>query len=100
MDKRLIILHEQGFLVPEPSIFKEMIANANKWFIFSKMQQWQIKEYTLTSLKQKCRHFDKIFVIGCTGSCQNDKFRWSQCRKFRQSDNIPLSMVNICYIII
>ena len=42
MDKRRIILHEQGFLVHEPSIFKEMIANANKWFIFSKMQQWQI----------------------------------------------------------
>ena len=34
--------------------------------------------------KREC-HFDKIFT-GCTGSCQNDNFRYSQWWIFRQND--------------
>ena len=30
---------------------------------------------------QKCCHFDEIFIIGCTGGCQNDNFHCSQWRK-------------------
>ena len=36
------------------------------------------------SLKQKCRHFDEIFITGCTESCQNDNLRCSQWLKFHQ----------------
>ena len=38
------------------------------------------------SLKQKCFHFDEIFITGCTGSCQNDIFQCSQWWKFNQND--------------
>ena len=31
-------------------------------------------------------HFHVISIVGCTGICQNDNFRCSQQRKFRQSD--------------
>ena len=43
-------------------------------------------------LKQKCRHFDEIFITGCTESCQNDNFRCSQWLKFHQNDNISVSV--------
>ena len=38
-------------------------------------------------LQRKCHHFDKMFIIGCTGSCQNDNFRCSQWWKFHRNDN-------------
>ena len=44
------------------------------------------------ALKQKCRHFDEIFITGCTESCQNDNFRCSQWLKFHQNDNISVSV--------
>ena len=44
------------------------------------------------TLKQKCRHFDEIFITGCTESCQNDNFRCSQWLKFHQNDNISVSV--------
>ena len=47
------------------------------------------------TLKHKCRHFDEIFITGCTESCQNDNFRCSQWLKFHQNDNISFS-VNLC----
>ena len=28
-------------------------------------------------MKQKCCHFDEIFINGCTEKCRNDNFRWS-----------------------
>ena len=37
-------------------------------------------------LKQKYLHFDEIFITGCTGSCQNDNFQYSQWWQFRQND--------------
>ena len=41
-------------------------------------------------LQWKC-HFGEIFITGCTGSCQNDNFQFSQWWKFRQNDNISVS---------
>ena len=48
------------------------------------------------SLKRKCLHFDEIFITGCTGSCQNDNFQCSQWLKFRQNDNIFVSVCSAC----
>ena len=45
-----------------------------------------------TTLKRKCLHFDEIFVTGCTGSCQNDNFQCRQWLKFRQNDDIFVSV--------
>ena len=44
------------------------------------------------SLKQKCCHFDGIFITGCTESCQNYNFQHSQWRKCHQID-VSASMV-------
>ena len=44
------------------------------------------------SLKRKCLHFDEIFITGCTESCQNDNFQCSQWWKFRQNDDIFVSV--------
>ena len=44
------------------------------------------------TLKRKCLHFDEIFITGCTGSCQNDNFQCSQWLKFRQNDDIFVSV--------
>ena len=41
--------------------------------------------------KRKC-HFDEIFINSCTGSCQNGNFRCSQWWKFRQNDDISVSL--------
>ena len=46
----------------------------------------------LVTLKGKCLHFDEIFITGCTESCQNDNFQCSQWWKFRQNDDISLSV--------
>ena len=43
--------------------------------------------------EMECFHFDKIFITGCTGSCQNDNFQWSQWSKFHQNDEIVISFV-------
>ena len=45
-----------------------------------------------SALKRKCRHFDKIFVTGCTERCQNDNVQCSQWRKCHQNDNIFVSV--------
>ena len=44
-----------------------------------------------TTLKWKCNNFDE-FIIGCTGSCQNDNFQCSQWWKFCQNDKIFISV--------
>ena len=49
-------------------------------------------EQTGFTLKRKCLHFDEIFIIGCTKSCQNDNFRCSQWWKFHQNDDIFVSV--------
>ena len=50
----------------------------------------------ILTLKRKCLHFDEIFITGCTESCQNDNFQCSQWWKFRQNDDIFVS-VNLSY---
>ena len=37
--------------------------------------------------------FDKIFINGCTWSCQNDNFQCSQWWKFHQNDDISVSVI-------
>ena len=54
--------------------------------------RWDKRMSTEITLKQKCRHFDEIFITGCTESCQNDNFRCSQWLKFHQNDNISVSV--------
>ena len=41
---------------------------------------------------QKCHYFDEIFIIGGTGSCQNDNFQCCHWWKFRQNDDIFVSV--------
>ena len=56
------------------------------WFLKLNLNLLRLSDaYTL---KWKCHHVDKIFITGCTGSCQNDNFQCSQWRKFDQNDNI------------
>ena len=56
--------------------------------------QWSIVGYgTGASLKRKSLHFDEMFITGCTGSCQNDNFQCSQWWKFRQNDDIFVSVI-------
>ena len=45
------------------------------------------------TLKRKSLHFDEMFITGCTGSCQNDNFQCSQWWKFRQNDDIFVSVL-------
>ena len=45
------------------------------------------------SLKQKCRHFDEIFITGCTGSCHFDNFQCSQWWWFHQNEDISVSVL-------
>ena len=44
------------------------------------------------ALKRKCRHFDEILIIGCTGSCHFDNFQCSQWWKFHQNEDISVSV--------
>ena len=50
------------------------------------------RETFKTTLKRKSLHFDEMFITGCTGSCQNDNFQCSQWWKFRQNDDIFVSV--------
>ena len=64
------------------------------WTFDDDVIKW--KHFPRYSLKQKCRHFDEIFITGCTESCQNDNFRCSQWLKFHQNDNISVSVLGLC----
>ena len=48
--------------------------------------------YHQDTLKRKCRHFDEIFITGCTGSCHFDNFQCSQWWKFHQNEDISVSV--------
>ena len=50
------------------------------------------------TLKQKCCHFDEIFVTGCTESCHFDNFQCNQWRRFHQNDDIFISVHLECGI--
>ena len=49
------------------------------------------------SLKQKCRHFDEIFIAGCTGSCHFDNFQCSQWWTFHQNEDFSVSVTHVSY---
>ena len=46
----------------------------------------------LCALKRKCCHFDEILITDCTESCHFDNFRCSKWWKFRQNDDISVSV--------
>ena len=60
--------------------------------IFTHLNKCYKCEIIVFTLKQKCCHFDKIFITDCTGSCQNDNFQCSRWWKFQQNDNISVSV--------
>ena len=45
------------------------------------------------TLKQKCLHFDEIFITDCTERCQNDNVQCSQRWKFPQNDDIACFLI-------
>ena len=47
--------------------------------------------FPIQKLKQKFGHFDKISIIGCTGSCHFDNFHCSQWWEFHQNEDISAS---------
>ena len=57
-------------------------------------QCWQrpLMLFGTTTLKRKCRHFDEIFITGCTVSCHFDNFQCSQWWKFHQNEDISVSV--------
>ena len=59
--------------------------------VFKKFTQIESK-FAYTTQKRKCLHFDEIIITGCTGSCQSDNFQCSQWWKFRQNDDIFVSV--------
>ena len=69
----------------------KMTAPWNWWRFHPWFRQWLIAS-SVATLKRKCLHFDEIFITGCTGSCQNDNFQCSQWLKFRQNDDIFVSV--------
>ena len=56
--------------------------------------------YSKPSLKRKCRHFDEIFITGCTGSCHFDNFQCSQWWKFHQNEDISVSVFQTEHLVI
>ena len=58
---------------------------------------WVASNQVIDSLKRKCRHFDEIFITGCTGSCQFDNFQCSQWWKFHQNEDISVSVIAIAF---
>ena len=54
------------------------------------IQQFSLRKCTCIDIE--CHYFDEIFIIGCTGSCQNDNFQCRHWRKFLQNVNIYISV--------
>ena len=48
--------------------------------------------YCIVPSKQKCCHFDEIFITGSFSTYQNDNFQSGQCWKFHQNDDISVSV--------
>ena len=49
-----------------------------------------LQGFCYQSRKQKCCHFDEVFITGCSGSCQNDNFQCSQWGEFNKNDYISV----------
>ena len=73
---------------------QDMSCCSSGWGCHPCLLKWW-KNANAISIKQKCRHFDEIFITGCTESCQNDNFRCSQWFKFHQNDiSVPVYITN------
>ena len=80
----LYLSRRQGFILS--FVFNTMAAD-NLVAQVMVMTPW----YSVGTSKRKRSHFDEIIVTGYPGSCHFVNFRWSQWRKFRLSDNIPMT---------
>ena len=84
--------------------------NFHHWLHW-KLSKWQLpvqpvikisskwRHFRFRTLKRKCLHFDEIFITGFTGSCQNDNFQCSQWLKFRQNDDIFVSVFLVTHVL-
>ena len=71
-----------------------------RYQLLIKVHEWEIDcndvsllfGYKCCTLKRKCCHFDEILITDCTESCHFDNFRCSQWWKFRQNDDISVSV--------
>ena len=69
----------------------EVVISCSQWREYPQGGDLSVS-VSLHTLKQKCCHFDEIFITDCTGSCQNDSFQCSQWWKFLQDDDIFVSV--------
>ena len=60
--------------------------------IWVKAKPYNAIDHGQHTLKRKCCHFDEILITDCTESCHFDNFRCSQWWKFRQNDDISVSV--------
>ena len=74
-----------------PRTSKEL--NDLRWVTLDRDNIHRSDSQMLYVLKQKYCHFDKILVIGCTESCQNDNFRCSLWWNCSQNGDIFVSMM-------
>ena len=73
--------------------------NPSAWILSYGKTFYSLRKITMTgayyfrpALKRKCCHFDEILITDCTESCHFDNFRCSQWWKFRQNDDISVSV--------
>ena len=62
------------------------------------MQRWGHRGMIINFSMFNVSYFDEILITGCTGSCQCDNFQCSQWWKFRQNNDIFVSvMIRLSY---
>ena len=66
--------------------------NAVRYAVIMRSISSEETQHSSHTLKRKCRHFDEIFITGCTGSCHFDNFQCSQWWKFHQNEDISVSV--------
>ena len=89
-----------GDKLPVPANQKPVLKVYVKYHWFSLRMEWAVKQANIylasdwlaAALKRKCCHFDEILFTDCTESCHFDNFRCSQWWKFRQNDDISVSV--------
>ena len=79
------------FDLPVSQTFYTETKRSLSWLTCQHFRCWKL----LQILEQKYCHFDKIFITGCTRSCQNDNFWYSQWWKFCQIDSISVLVKTI-----
>ena len=100
---KIMKLATQEFFQPLTTLVNDSIKSAKfpsqlKCAEISPLYKAADPQFSLSkSLKRKCRHFDEIWITGCTGSCHFDNFQCSQWWKFHQNEDISVSVVN-CHV--